>query len=304
MATNDFASQYAAYRSTDSLRTALGETLGYFGGCLTLAAASGLILALADPRARRLALLLVIQAGVAFATFNRTQSMGWQHEYLLLPALLFFVALALVRGLEKLAVPLARGVLASGMALALGAGFGALFWPAAETFAARAPWLFSSVRYRPLVRGDLPELGRLLRAIAAEVPPGGVPMVYVLASSTTLNDEVLRYAPLSDPALPDVGDRLLRTAHVDARDGFPAELFRAELVVLAEPTQLHLGPSFQRVVSVPAEQIRTGTGIGRSFARRSEEFRLDGGVRVRLYRRVLPPGEGDEAALRAALAAP
>jgi hypothetical protein len=75
---------------------------------------------------------------------------------------------------------------------------------------------------------------------------------------------------------------------VDRRDGFPAAVLRADVLVVADPPQTHLDPAEQQGVVVTARSVWDGTDIGRAFDRLPGEYRLGDDVTVRLYRRARP----------------
>ncbi|MGG1943141.1 hypothetical protein ABFY57_26035 [Paenibacillus polymyxa] len=81
--------------------------------------------------------------------------------------------------------------------------------------------------------------------------------VYVLSSSGILNDDILRQIEMPDNsnALPFMN----LTHHVDLRDGFPVSFFESDYVVIALPTQYHLGESGQKVVGILAEEVMNGS---------------------------------------------
>jgi hypothetical protein len=109
--------------------------------------------------------------------------------------------------------------------------------------------------------------------------------VYVLASSGILNSALLWDANLSLDTHYQVTGRILRTADVDQRDGFPSQLLNAEYVLVAVPIQYHLRPEDQQMVGLPAEALLMRRNIGNAFERLDESFVLDNGVRVLLFRR-------------------
>ena len=149
-----------------------------------------------------------------------------------------------------------------------------------------APWV-SVRRVRPLVRTDLDEVARLLHQLD-RLTDGRPGYVYVLASSEVVSDQVLAFANRSLDADFSCVDRILQSAHVDLRDGFPAMLLEAEWVVLARPVQTHLDPDRQQVVVIPAECFLDGRGIARAFERVPVTFELEAGVSVDIYRRTRP----------------
>ena len=72
---------------------------------------------------------------------------------------------------------------------------------------------------------------------------------------------------------------------VDLRDHFDFATLRADYVVIATPTPLHLNPLGQRVVTIPADQIRKNEGIGRAFYPLAAKYELGGHSIAQIYKR-------------------
>lgn len=295
---------HAPYRTTPGAAGALWRSWMYFGSITLAAAALGFAFALREPSIRRLALLMGSQAVVLLLSFNLVQTYGANHFYLVLPALLVFESLAILRLVEAAASPRARR---RRLAIAVGIlalDFAVVLVPPLSTsgvrMAAPVTALFGRVRLAPQRRSDLDEIARLDRTIAALRAERGGGSVYVLASSALLNPDVLRNAHLALAERSDVPD--LRSAispgvHVDRRDGFPLDLLHADVVVTADPPQLHLAPEEQQVILVPAAEIAARTTIGRSFRTLPERFTLDEGVVARLHVKERPLDPDDVRAL-------
>jgi hypothetical protein len=139
----------------------------------------------------------------------------------------------------------------------------------------------------PLIRHDLPEIRRLLAALEDyDSRTGGT--VYVLASSQVINSSQLSDANQSLGTNYKVTGRIVRSAEIDKRDGFPARLLNAEYVLVAVPVQYHLRPEDQRVIGIPAQALLMRRNIGKAFDRLQESFVLDDGVKVYIFRKVRP----------------
>ncbi len=281
---------HAPYRTTPGAVGVLWRAWMYFGSLTLAAAGIGFALAAREARVRRLVLLMGLQTVVLLLSFNLVQTFGANHFYLVVPALLAFVSLAIVRFVDAAASPRARRRRLAIAAGILALNFAMVLLPPLSTSGVRMSMpvtaVFGRVRLAPQQRTDLDAIARLDRAIAALRAERGGGSVYVLASSNVLNPEVLRNAHLALPDRSDVPD--LRSAiapgvHVDRRDGFPLDLLAADVVVTADPPQVHLAPEEQQVVLVPAAEIAAGTTIGRSFRTLPERFALDDGVVARLH---------------------
>jgi len=299
----------APYRSTAGVFGAALRLWTYFGSLTLAGAAVGLVFALREPGTRVFAALFAIQAAAMLLAFNAVQTFGENHFYLLLPLFLVLESLALVRVLEAIRSSAARAVCFVVVLALLLVNFSAVLLPRelgrfTKRDGAAVEALFGRVAYTPAARADLEEVARLARFVGS-VRPESRP-VYVLASSPTLNPDVLRNARLSlpeRPEIPDLRTRIATGSHVDRRDGFPEALVAAEVIVTADPPQTHLAPSEQQVIVVPLEEIRAGTTIGQGLRALPETFRLRNGVVARVHVRDRPLAAEDRRAFEARLAA-
>ena len=133
----------------------------------------------------------------------------------------------------------------------------------------------------PIVREDMGALRTMARDI--ETTREASEAVYVLASSDTLNDSIVRDINLPDRFL----EGIAATAHVDKRDGFPNQFFAANYVIVTNPAQTHL-PQGQMVISVLADAILKGECENLIL---KKEYHLEDGVTAYLYQRTAPYDE-------------
>lgn len=283
MLTTDPAAIGAPYRAVDFYADGLERVIGRFGILPLLLAAGGAAAGWRDPRMRRLTRILLVQTGVILLLFLRAQRFDRHHYYLIAPQVAVFAAVAMVELVRRARAALAARVALVASAAALALGFAAAF-SAPVGDALRDPWsLLATPRYRPLVRDDLPEIVRLARALDALIGESNQ-TIYVLSSYWLLNEDVLRNAHLSTDA-PDISDHVLLSAHIDRKEPFPTRLLQADYAVVVDPPRVHLKAEEQEVITVPAEQILAGDGIGRSFRRSPAGFTLQDGTKVALYER-------------------
>jgi len=272
---------YSAYRGNTGLLESLRDAgRFYLGTFICSAFAASVALLAASQSVRRLCVFLLAQLMLILVLFERIQGFAWQHCYLLIPTIVIFLSLALVviaNISSWLAVPMYSlvSIMAFSPVFSLHSGplnhFGQEIAAAARCF--------------PLIRYDLPEMRRLLGILEDyDSRTGGT--VYVLASSQIINSALLWEANLSLNTDYQVTGRILRTAEVDRRDGFPWQLLNAEYVLVAVPIQYHLRHEDQRMVELPAEALLMGRNIGDAFERLAESFVLDGDVKVYVFRKV------------------
>jgi hypothetical protein len=282
----DYADAYAAYRSPFTLAVRLGN-LGSLIGWPYIAVSAAATIALAfSPTLRRPALLSVATGPVIVAHFLRTQDFNPHHTYLLLPSLVLpplLVLAALFARWPGWAASLGIGsVLAAGLV-----GLAPQLDSRADGVRIYTGRITPAADCRPLQRGDLDEWRRMLRFLSAETERTGE-RIAIVSSSPTFDPTMMLSAGRSlrepFPAL----ERCEEPWGVDRVAGFPNGLFRAGLVLVADPPQTHLDPGEQQTILLPARQLLDGTGIGQAFDRLPESFALDSGVTVLVFRRARP----------------
>ncbi|CAO96994.1 Conserved hypothetical protein [Erwinia tasmaniensis Et1/99] len=111
----------------------------------------------------------------------------------------------------------------------------------------------------------------------------GKDKVTILSSSSVLNDDMINtisYRKLTG--------RIAYASQVDLRDGINVESLLSKYFVVADPVQTHLSPDGQRVITIPANEILSGVGIGSSFRKIGTGFKLSSGVTAYIYERTRP----------------
>lgn len=281
MITTPYRDIYSAYRASTGLLESLRDAGRFYLGTLVcFAFAVSVTLLAASQSVRRLCVFLLAQLMLILILFERIQGFAWQHFYLLIPTIVIFLSLALVviaNMSSWLAVPMYSFV----SIMAFGPVFSLYFGPLSHF----SQEIAAAGRCFPLIRYDLPEIRRLLGILEDyDSRTGGT--VYVLASSQIINSALLWEANLSLNTNYQVTGKILRTAEVDRRDGFPWQLLNAQYVLVAVPIQYHLRREEQRMVELPAEALLMGRNIGDAFERLAESFVLEGDVRVYVFRKV------------------
>ncbi|MGB7712212.1 MAG: hypothetical protein WBL95_22210 [Microcoleus sp.] len=149
--------------------------------------------------------------------------------------------------------------------------------------------------FPPLVRSDYGEVVKLvefLRKIAPNQEP-----IYIAGASNNFNANILKQA--NRKLNPPEGWWKLNTIgrpQIDSRDTYPLpELLMSQYVVVATPFQQVLlsdeqvlRPGEQDVVKVVYDAFTQNWEISRDFQLLPEQFQLENGVIVRVYRRMRP----------------
>ena len=120
-------------------------------------------------------------------------------------------------------------------------------------------------------------------------------LIYVLASSTILNDDILKHTFLLNGYTSF--NKIFTSFHFDKRDGFPQNFLYAKYIVVADPIQYHLRPEDQRIICILANQIINQKAIGLSFQKLPYKFNLDDNIKIHIYKKVKPQKKSDLANL-------
>lgn len=288
----DYADIYSAYKSSNSLLESAEKFIPYFGWSVIICGLSGLIWLAVRKDTRVVGSFLIIQLFIVFGLFLRTQDFGMQHYYLLMPAIALGIAVMLTGFWTQISNKRWRLVSVGFVFAMLITNSTTAFIPKADNMSNIFGSLVPQARFYPFIRHDLDELTRLLSHLGKlEARQQGD--IYVLASSFTLNSQILDVACRFGAQQRDFCARILNTNDVDKRDGFPRQFLHAHYLLVASPTQYHLRAEDQRVVGVLVREVMEKHGIGASFQRLPEEFKLDNEITVWVYEKVKPFEKAD-----------
>lgn len=254
----------------------------YYGYILMAAALVCVVFLLLRSGSRYGALLCLCQPVLCLFLFTRIQSHGQQHLLLYLPAFCFALAGGMELLPERRAVRWAPWVLAL---CALGSSFLPRPQPSHPSEIA-VPDPLPAFTYVPGQRTDLAQLVAL-RVYVDSLSAEEQKTAAVLASSFTFNSSIydntlrsLNIPPSGGPAT-----SMIYFATVDKRDGFSWNALTADYLIVADPVQTHLGADNQHILTVLAQPVLDGTGIGTAYRRLDQSFPLEDGVTVYVYER-------------------
>ncbi len=276
--TNTYAQQYEGYDTY--LLTKIKELVIKFGWVVIIMDIFGLLLSFWTRRYRCVIAFCGVTAVVSVASFFRIQNMGPQHVYIISVPVFLMTAI----GMEQLSLIPKKKCLKSAVAVAcvvvMAAGFANCYFPESCSALKPASSLFS-MKYYPLRRNDISQLHEMADYLNSMTEATGK-HIYVCASGHVLNYSLLQ--SLDKPYAETTVNNLLVTSDVDLRDGFPAQFFTADIIVVTQPVQLHLAEGTQEVVRFLAEEVMDNhSPIGRHFQKTEKSFSLDKNIIAYVY---------------------
>ena len=285
---NNYAVAYSAYSTGDNFDKAV-SVLSYFGLILMILAIIGCVALLVSKKGRAYLAFLVISPAISAFLFFRIQSMGIHQQYVVLSQGLIL----LVIGIYKMIYSMRKDVLKKTAAVTAAAFLTVNFTYGFSLFPDFNSKVHSSILsqldYKPKVRDDIIQLQMLkqeLRSMADE----NKSKVYVVSSSILFNDDIIRALSLPDDL--NGAQFLNLCSNVDLIDGFRTGFFNSNIIVVADPAQYHLRPSDQQVVGILANEFLNNGKIGQHFSY-IKEYQIDGGVKVKIYKKKAPYTKDD-----------
>jgi len=267
----DYADIFRAYQV--DFQTHVRSFYRHFGPLLLLFAGIGAVGGLFTRRFRVPTLFLVINALVLTALFTRTQEFGIHH---FLPLAVWLFCLAAL-GLMLILGRLRNRVVLRSIALAIAGLFLLSFVNSFVRPVGLVSRLLPESRCYPLRSPNLEQYSRLEHDIRRVLNKGD--RVAIFASSLSLNADIL-----DSVAGGTLQPYFQAVSHIDKRDRFDLHSLAAAYAVSTAPAQTHVAPADQRVITIPAEEIFNGSGIGAAYVALSETYPMDGFV-ARVYRR-------------------
>ncbi|MDR3860782.1 MAG: hypothetical protein Q3X65_01830, partial [Flavonifractor sp.] len=140
--------------------------------------------------------------------------------------------------------------------------------------------------YAPPQRSDLAQLVALrvyVDGLSAQEPKTAAVIASSFVFNSSILDNTLRSAGIPQPEGPKTAVATFAT--VDKRDGFSWAALECDYLIVADPIQYHLGEQNQHLVTVLAQPVLEGTGIGTAYRRLDVSFPLQDGVTVYVYER-------------------
>lgn len=236
---------------------------------------------------RRFFVFLSVQIVVFFFAYEKVQTLAnEQHYYVFFPVILVFIAAASAAllgnagyGRQKAALVLVSVVLLGHFSLS--------FVPATAPISMAVSG-GRSKKWYPVVRSDIDEIRRL-NAFMDETLGLDDRYIVLGASKNNLRLILIQYAYLSLGAPKGkAATQAMGFSSIDKRDGFSANLFKADYVVIGDPVQYEITPESGRIMGTIANDILDGTGIGAAYDRLPQEFLLRNDTKVYVFKRTRP----------------
>ncbi|WP_169744623.1 hypothetical protein [Paenibacillus stellifer] len=276
----NFSIAYSAYsigNYTDNF-VITGKSMGLFI-CLLLAL--GVIIGATKKELRPYAAMFFSSFGITQILFFRIQNMGIHHRYLLFSQILLLVLICTGWFYNRF-FPKRRNLYIGAIVLLflINSSYSFGFVPISKI----GSILYSNESYRPKIRNDIAQLQLLDNDLKAMSDSSGA-HIYVVASSSLLNDDILRKL-----YLPDTLNYILTldaSSNVDLRDGFPSDFLTADIVVVADPIQYHLTPSDQQVVGILANEFLNNGIIGDNFDF-VKDYTIEQNIKVKIFQKKTP----------------
>lgn len=275
----DYVDLYSAYNATFGEK--IGSLVTRFGLVFLIIALCGVVVSLKLKRSRRFTAFCFLTIVVVVALFFRVQRMDGHHSLIITPMLfvLYSIGLCALYCTKRKHVFVLKLTV---VLLLLAEPCYIYLESIPKRVVAVGGYIFGQ-KYYPLRRSDMGELYRMRDYLNSTNTNNSI--VYVLSSSVNFNWNTL--SNLDKPYSEWAVNGQVMTHDVDLRDGFPGIFFDSDIIVIADPIQLHLRDGSQEVIRYLAEQIQAEKSyLGRHFKKDEESFNLEMGVNVYIYRKI------------------
>ena len=255
----------------------------YIGAFIALISIGGAIYGLIYSKLRQLVLFILFQSLVIWVLFIRIQSFGWHHYQLFVvqfSMLMIFGALVSASVENKLI----RYSAITFFTLFYGTNFLQIFLPSSlpPKFKASFNNVFSQVRRPPKTRKDIKVLTEFVEK-ADSLTKATKSSLYFIPNSYQVNGSIIKniYFPQNQKSI----ERMVRSASVDLRDGYPEQLLQCRYIVASRPPQYHLAPKDQVLVGIPNRFLIDSNKFYENY-KVIDTFTVDGDVDLILFEKI------------------
>lgn len=262
---------YSAYQSGGMIHN-YQRLVVYYGAIILFIAVIGAMYCLRRKKGLSIGIFLLSSFCISTYLFYKVQSMGNHHYYItIVPIMVFACAggYAIYRASYGIHIfKCAMGLIAFNFIQSV------IYVNPVVNLGS----LFTNQRIAPLIRDDIPQIQRMVNDIDELAEEGKT--VYILSSSTILNDDLVRKAYMPDKLL--AVQNVYVSSHVDLRDGFSGDFLNADVILIADPVQYHLGEESQRVIGLLAEEFIEGRELSSHYSY-IKDYALEDNVTVSMY---------------------
>ena len=262
----------------------IGWFIQFYGWLLILLLIPGVVYGIKSKKHRLITILCIIQTLVAIILFNRVQSFGSHHYYIINGPVMILMMIGLEKIVDSLSAKTGMVLLVSSACLVcVNFSKTVLFGKnqKADQTLDKLNVLISAPFPDLRIRSDLDKIRNM--ADFLDKTPGEYEYVYVLSNSVLFNDDMLRNAFFPEKN-EGVANLLVADAY-DYRDGIPEDFFQYYYIVVADPIQLQFGEENQKCVSILAE-FMLNSEESDPYYRIVREYDLDNDVHVNIYQRI------------------
>ena len=262
----------------------IGWFIQFYGWLLIILLIIGFFYGIKAKEHRLITCLCVIQTLVAVILFNRVQSFGSHHYYIINGPVMILMIFGLKKVLDCLSDKKSAALLtASACLICINFSKTVVFGknPKVDVFLDKLNVLISAPFPDLRIRNDLDQIRNMAEFL--DKTPNEYEYVYVLSNSVLFNDDMLRNAFF--PEKNEGVSNLLVADAYDYRDGIPADFFQYYYIVVADPIQLQFGAENQKCVSILAEFMLNSEESG-PYYRIIREYDLDNDVHINIYQRI------------------
>lgn len=244
---NNYSFMYSAYADGGWIVT-FKYLFGYLGIITLIMFIGGIVISiLKHKNEKKINDFIVLLTGlIALFLFLRTQNMGCQHVYILLPTFLYFITTFTVEIYQLLNKKILKIIYVVVIILLIILNFFMQF--SSNTYP-----IFTNIKtpYKDKYRQNIRETMEFINENVYETNS----KIYIVASGHIYNSETFK-----NYDLPDMSkyDNYVNVPNVDLRDGFSTELFEAEYLMTITPAEYHLNPKDQQVVGIVFDAVEGG----------------------------------------------
>lgn len=221
----------------------------------------GLFLSIKFNNMRKLSIILFINLIITLFLFNRVQTMGMQHIYIILPILLYGLIMFVANVIKMDIKHNLKTTILIIYVVFIISNFIISFNKINQNGYMFKSNLFGEPVLIPTVRDDYNKIDELNDYILSIVDENN--KIYIIGASHMYNSET--FANFKLPSLIEKDKYYYEVSNVDLTHGFNTNIFDSKYVMTISPTQYHMNPNNERVVTMLYNSIENDTIISDNY---------------------------------------